>query len=76
MAAFFIGFHVDVGIGDAVIEPVETIKARNWLEFVGIRQLLCVHDLEREDSVPHKRFLFSSASARRACAQLDHAEKQ
>ena len=36
MAAFFVGFHVDVGIGDAVIEPVEIIKARNWLEFAGI----------------------------------------
>ena len=32
----FVGFHVDVGIGDAVIEPVETIKGRNWLEFAGI----------------------------------------
>jgi hypothetical protein len=32
----FVGFHVDVGIGDAVIEPVQTIKGRNWLEFAGI----------------------------------------
>lgn len=32
----FAGFHVDVGIGDAVMEPIETIKGRNWLEFAGI----------------------------------------
>lgn len=32
----FVGFHLDVGIGDAVMEPVETIKGRNWLEFAGI----------------------------------------
>ncbi len=32
----FVGFHVDVSIGDAVIQPVETIKGRNWLEFAGI----------------------------------------
>lgn len=32
----FVGFHIDVGSGDAVIEPVEIIKGRNWLEFAGI----------------------------------------
>ena len=32
----FVGFHVDVGIGDSVMEPIETIKGRNWLEFAGI----------------------------------------
>ena len=32
----FVGFHVDIGIGDAVIEPIDTIKGRNWLEFAGI----------------------------------------
>lgn len=32
----FVGFHVDVGIGDAVIEPLEVISGRGWLEFAGI----------------------------------------
>lgn len=32
----FVGFHVDVGIGDAVMEPLEIIEGRNWLQFAGI----------------------------------------
>ena len=32
----FVGFHVDVGIGDAVMEPLEVIEGRDWLGFAGI----------------------------------------
>jgi len=32
----FVGFHLDVGIGDAVMEPLEVIKGRDWLGFAGI----------------------------------------
>jgi hypothetical protein len=32
----FVKFHVDVGIGDAVLEPLESITTRNWLGFAGI----------------------------------------
>ncbi len=32
----FVGFHLDVGIGDAVMEPLEVIEARDWLGFAGI----------------------------------------
>jgi len=32
----FVGFHLDVGIGDAVMEPLEVIEGRNWLGFAGI----------------------------------------
>jgi len=32
----FIGFHLDVGIGDAVMEPLEVIEGRDWLAFAGI----------------------------------------
>ncbi len=32
----FAKFHVDVGIGDAVIEPLEAIEGRDWLKFAGI----------------------------------------
>jgi Nucleotidyl transferase AbiEii toxin, Type IV TA system len=31
-----VGFHLDVGIGDAVMEPLEVIKGRDWLGFAGI----------------------------------------
>jgi len=32
----FVGFHLDVGIGDAVMEPLEVIEGRDWLGFGGI----------------------------------------
>jgi hypothetical protein len=32
----FVGFHLDVGRGDAVIEPLEVIEGRDWLGFAGI----------------------------------------
>lgn len=35
-ARIFARFHLDAGIGDAVIEPVETIECRDWLSFAGI----------------------------------------
>ena len=33
----FSRFHLDVGIGDAVMEPLETVQCREWLEFAGIK---------------------------------------
>ncbi len=35
-ARVFSRFHLDVGIGDAVMEPLETVECRKWLEFAGI----------------------------------------
>jgi hypothetical protein len=32
----FVGFHLDVGIGDAVMEPLEVIEGLDWLGFAGI----------------------------------------
>ena len=32
----FVGFHLDVGIGDAVMEPLEVLEGRDWLGFAGI----------------------------------------
>jgi len=32
----FVRFHLDVGIGDAVMEPLEVIEGRDWLGFAGI----------------------------------------
>jgi hypothetical protein len=33
----FVGFHLDVGIGDVVMEPLEVIEGRDWLGFAGIK---------------------------------------
>jgi hypothetical protein len=32
----FIRFHLDAGIGDVVMQPLETIVCRDWLGFAGI----------------------------------------
>lgn len=32
----FVKFHVDVGIGDVILEPFETLIARDWLAFAEI----------------------------------------
>jgi Nucleotidyl transferase AbiEii toxin, Type IV TA system len=32
----FARFHVDVGIGDEVLEPVDVVEGRDWLWFAGI----------------------------------------
>ena len=33
----FVKFHVDIGVGDEMIEPIETITTRDWLGFAGIK---------------------------------------
>ncbi len=32
----FVKFHLDAGIGDIVIEPIEVVAPRDWLNFLGI----------------------------------------
>ncbi len=32
----FARFHLDAGIGDVVVQPLETIVCRDWLGFAGI----------------------------------------
>jgi hypothetical protein len=34
----FTKFHLDVGIGDAAIQPTESLEGRDWLGFAGINQ--------------------------------------
>ena len=35
-ARVFAHFHLDVGIGDTVMKPLETVIGRGWLQFAGI----------------------------------------
>lgn len=32
----FVRFHVDLGVGDDVLEPLESVAGRDWLGFAGI----------------------------------------
>jgi len=38
-ARVFAKFHLDVGIGDVVIFPLDELKGRDWLGFAGIKEL-------------------------------------
>lgn len=32
----FAKFHLDVGVGDAVLKPLDVLKSHDWLDFAGI----------------------------------------
>ena len=34
----FARFHLDAGVGDAIMQPLETIECRDWLGFAGIER--------------------------------------
>jgi predicted nucleotidyltransferase component of viral defense system len=38
----FTKFHLDVGIGDVVVQPTEMIEGRNWLAFAGINPAMLI----------------------------------
>ena len=38
----FTNFHLDVGIGDAIVRPTEVVRGRDWLEFAGIPLVPCI----------------------------------
>ena len=37
-ARIFARFHLDVGIGDVVMQPLETVACQDWLGFAGIQR--------------------------------------
>jgi hypothetical protein len=52
-ARIFARFHLDVGIGDVVLFPLEELTGRNWLEFAGIERLR-VRSISREQHFAEK----------------------
>src|SRR5436309_1694334 len=32
----FVKFHVDLGVGDEILEPLESVEGEDWLDFAGI----------------------------------------
>jgi hypothetical protein len=32
----FVGFHLDIGVGDDLIEPTDRIEGEGWFDFVGL----------------------------------------
>jgi hypothetical protein len=63
----FARFHLDAGIGDAVIQPVEIIACRDWLSFAGIAAPQ-VQTISREQQFAEKLHAYtlprSSANSR------------
>ena len=49
----FARFHLDAGIGDAVIQPLDIIECRGWLGFAGIGSPL-VQTISREQQFAEK----------------------
>lgn len=35
----FVRFHLDVGVGDVVLDPMEIVHGRDWLQFVNIPEV-------------------------------------
>ena len=63
----FSRFHLDVGIGDALMEPLETVECREWLEFAGIKSPR-IQTIPREQQFAEKLHAYtlprSSANSR------------
>ena len=49
----FAKFHLDVGIGDVVLDPLEHIKTRDWFGFAGIAPV-SVPTIQREQQFQEK----------------------
>jgi hypothetical protein len=54
----FTRFHLDVGIGDEVVPPIEHIGSRDWLDFAGIPPAVCPA-ISREQQFAEKLHAFT-----------------
>ena len=54
----FTKFHLDVGLGDEVVLPIEHISSRDWLDFAGIPPAVCPA-ISREQQFAEKLHAFS-----------------
>jgi hypothetical protein len=49
----FVKFHIDIGIGDILVEPVEKIIGEDWLEFAGISPAI-IYAISKEQQFAEK----------------------
>jgi hypothetical protein len=54
----FTKFHLDVGLGDEVVPPIEHIISRDWLDFAGIPPAVCPA-ISREQQFAEKLHAFT-----------------
>lgn len=60
----FARFHLDAGIGDVVMQPIETIVCRDWLGFAGI-ETARVRMIAREQQFAEKVHAYTLRGTRR-----------
>ena len=63
----FVKFHLDVGIGDVVLDPLEQAKMRDWLGFAGISPP-SVPMIQREQQFAEKLHAYTLPRQRRPTA--------
>ncbi len=61
----FARFHVDIGIGDEVLEPLDVVEGRDWLAFSGI-ETPWFPAISREQQFAEKLHAFSLPRGERA----------
>ena len=49
----FVKFHIDIGIGDILVEPVEKIIGEDWLKFAGISPAT-IYAISKEQQLAEK----------------------
>lgn len=49
----FVKFHIDIGVGDILVEPVEKIIGEDWLEFAGISPAI-IYAISKEQQFAEK----------------------
>ncbi len=54
----FTTFHVDIGIGDPVIEPTEKVTGRDWLGFAGIAPVT-ITAISKEQQFAEKLYVYT-----------------
>jgi hypothetical protein len=52
-ARIFARFHVDVGVGDVLIQPLEAVECGDWLEFAGVERPI-VRTIPREQQIAER----------------------
>jgi len=49
----FTKFHVDVGVGDVILEPFEVLTPTDWLDFAGI-PTVNIYSISKEQQLAEK----------------------
>ncbi len=60
----FVKFHVDIGVGDDLLEPVDRVEGRDWLGFAGIAAPM-IPCISKEQQFAEKLHAYTAPSRER-----------